>query len=588
MVPFAIFVVTGEETMGIRPTLVCSLSLSFAWIVSWATLPCNAGEKEQVELLERACTQFESMSSAAGELTTLLESAQDPQSADAILDKLGPACEELVDAVQSTSSLLKQGLATPGGNIQTPDLKARADAAAQRQPGLVAEWKRQAERCGKELARIPQIPGLSARFQGEFQKQAVKLRSAMTLASIGTGGVSGIPTGPAVTPTIPPAARPPGISSPVPGSPPPGLLVQHMTYDQMAAQFGKHRVVRIEITNMKELDDNSDDISSAIFFAATRRDAQLLSRPGEQITAGYDFLNGKVWLGPIDDFDAFCKRIDYGQVEEQNAEERVAKVRVDAAKAKAKHEESERPWRESQAQARKAFEEQLRAAGVPEGTIKIPTVEDLEAKLPEASDPDYHKKLAGLMLNDANYQAKSQAIDALLAVQSEDIKDKTVRKQIAVNFRTLAERDGLPDDRGKAIRGLILYGGKFSIPILIEILKSEEMEAPPELFKAFVQYPDEKGAAAVANQLTNFFNRKEALRTLKQMGPAAEDALIAVAPSDDPEVSLAAVTTLGDVGTKKSLSLLNKAAKSPNQEVSSAAKGASKAIIERSRHPVAK
>jgi hypothetical protein len=569
--------------MGIRSTLVCAV---FASIAHWSTLPCSAGEKEQVELLERICTQFESLSASAGELTALLETVQDPQSADAILDKLAPACDELIGNVESTSSLMKNGMLTARGVIRTPEYKSRADAVAQRQPGLVADWQRQADRCGKELARIPLIPGLSARFQVEFQKQTHKLRTSMRMVGAGVGGVPAMPSTPVAGPRTPRPGFPEMRKIPDGGTPF-GARIPHLTYDQMAAQFGKGRVARIEITNMKDVSENTDEIQSAIFFAATRSDAPPLAKPGENTLAGYDFSNGKAWIGPIDDFDAFCKRIDYGQVEGQNAEERIVQVRIDAANAKAKHEESERPWRESQAQALKAFEEELRAKGVPEGLIRLPTAEDLTAELPQSSDPNYHKKLADLMLVMANHEVQSQAIDALLAIPKDEIKDKVVRKQIAVNFRTLAERSGLPEDRGKAIRGLIHYGGKFSIPILIQILNREEMVAPPELFKGFEQYPDEKGAAAVAKQVNNFFNSKEALRTLTRMGSAAEDALIAVAPSDDPEVSLAAVSALGDVGTKKSLPLLSKAAKSSNLEVSSAAKEASKAIIERSRQPTA-
>jgi len=94
-------------------------------------------------------------------------------------------------------------------------------------------------------------------------------------------------------------------------------------------------------------------------------------------------------------------------------------------------------------------------------------------------------------------------------------------------------------------------------------------------------FPDARGAEALSKKLGNFFNDKNAARALRRMGPVGEDALIKVASSDIPEVSLAAVQLLGEVGTQKSLTLLAKAAKSPNPDVASAAKTSMGSIRER-------
>ena len=179
-----------------------------------------------------------------------------------------------------------------------------------------------------------------------------------------------------------------------------------------------------------------------------------------------------------------------------------------------------------------------------------------ERGFPSSSDPEYHKKLCDLMVDTENWTLNDDAVDALLKIQPQDIQDKAVRQQIARNFRELAMKDSAGNDQGKAIRGLVLYGGKYSVPLLVEILEDQSFKAPAELFDGLASFPDPKGAEALCKQLGNFFNHREAVHALRTMGVAAEDALMKAAPSDDAQTSLAAVELLGEVGTKKSLPLL--------------------------------
>jgi HEAT repeat protein len=206
-----------------------------------------------------------------------------------------------------------------------------------------------------------------------------------------------------------------------------------------------------------------------------------------------------------------------------------------------------------------------------------------ERGFPSSSDPEYHKKLCDLMVDTDNWTLNDDSVDALLKTHPQDIQDKAVRQQIARNFRDLATKNSAGNDQGKAIRGLVLYGGKYSVPLLVEILEDRSLAAPAELFDGLASFPDPKGAEALCKQLGNFFNHREAVHALRTMGVAAEDALIKAAPSDDAQTSLAAVELLGELGTKKSLPLLAKAGKSTNLEVRAAAKDATKAIVDRSR-----
>ena len=67
------------------------------------------------------------------------------------------------------------------------------------------------------------------------------------------------------------------------------------------------------------------------------------------------------------------------------------------------------------------------------------------------------------------------------------------------------------------------------------------------------------------------------------MGPVAEDALLAVAPSNDPEVCLSAIQLLAEVGTQKSVRPLRSAVQSRNPEVRTAAKAAIQSILRREK-----
>ncbi|MGI9456865.1 MAG: HEAT repeat domain-containing protein [Aeoliella sp.] len=134
-----------------------------------------------------------------------------------------------------------------------------------------------------------------------------------------------------------------------------------------------------------------------------------------------------------------------------------------------------------------------------------------------------------------------------------------------------------------AVPGLVHWGRKLSVPILIQIKDREKMSVDDHVFEALAALKESAGAEAVARRLGDFFNHEMAVAALRQMGPAAEDALIEIAPSNDSKASLAAVELLGDVGTPNSYDLLRKAMKSSNREVKEAAKRSLKKIREREK-----
>jgi hypothetical protein len=186
------------------------------------------------------------------------------------------------------------------------------------------------------------------------------------------------------------------------------------------------------------------------------------------------------------------------------------------------------------------------------------------------------------LLNSNDTFGKQEAAQTLLRVRPSDVANAETRKLIARGYRSLAmEGRGLHQD--EAIRGLVIWGGKYSVPVLIELMEKDGQHPPDELFTALGQLKDPKGAEVVARYLGNFFNHDAAVASLRRMGPAAEDVLISAAPSTDAKVSLAAVQLLGEVGGDKSVQILQRASQARNAEIKQAARDAIKRIRARQK-----
>jgi hypothetical protein len=131
------------------------------------------------------------------------------------------------------------------------------------------------------------------------------------------------------------------------------------------------------------------------------------------------------------------------------------------------------------------------------------------------------------LLNSNDTFGKREAASTFLRVRPSDVANPETRKLIARGYRSLAveDRGGLQDE---AIQGLVIWGGKYSVPVLIELMEKEgtKLGASEELFAALSKLKDPRGAEAVAQYLGNFFSHDRAVSALRTMGPAAEDALI--------------------------------------------------------------
>lgn len=393
--------------------------------------------------------------------------------------------------------------------------------------------------------------------------------------------------------------RPPWREIPKPAQPPIGVggaqrrdwapgtpTTRALSYEEAVEQYGKDRVVRFEVTNRDELGDAKHNVS----FALSTLSATLTS---------YSSTSGTGFLAPIRDFDELCRGIEFGEIVERNDAEKTLKLKLDPARVTEKAAAANRRFGPDRARRLAARPDVPRLPGrLDEANPGQPAIDRFGGdaflnprmnrfNLPDASDPEFYKKLADMMLEPGS-SFDGSAIDALLIANPKDIADKDIRQKIARNFREMAEHRTRGSDQRKAIRGLVLYGGKFSVPILINMLDEETLKAPQEVYDGLAENPDPKGAEAVGRRLGDFFNHNMAVNALRRMGPVAEDALMKAAPSNDANVSLAAVTLLGEVGTPKSLTLLGKALKSKNPAIVAAAKQSMQSIRERMKKPAEK
>jgi hypothetical protein len=145
---------------------------TIALVLTCVPLPCFGGEKEQVELLEQTAAQFESLSTATSEYSTLLERVTDSQSADSIVDQLEPATKKFIAELEKTQDLIQRGeREAKSGQIQSKEYVARAQAVVQKQPALIEAWLTQGSRFAKQAQRVGRLSGLSDRFRTTFGTQ---------------------------------------------------------------------------------------------------------------------------------------------------------------------------------------------------------------------------------------------------------------------------------------------------------------------------------------------------------------------------------------------------------------------------------
>jgi hypothetical protein len=336
-------------------------------------------------------------------------------------------------------------------------------------------------------------------------------------------------------------------------------------------RVGYEQVVKVDFVNVRlDLADKACESLRRIAPAATLYEIKSEGA-----------LN--VVLGPVSDFRGFASAIDFADVVLQNEPKRLLKIKIRplklGARAETIEEEAELTRKEIQENDRKArleAEERMVRARAEAEKRQAETIRDEVGG--DANDPAYFDRLAELVTTDEFFK-RDKAVRVLLRTSPSQVTPEQ-RKKIARAFKQLVE-DDQHSLREEAIKGLVIWGGKFSGPILLKMLEDSKPFEVEHVIKALGDIKYAKAAPALAAKLGDFFLGKHAAKALRQIGEEAEDALLVVAPTQDPDVCLAAVELLGDCGSVKSLPLLRKGATSRNWRVRDASKEAIRKILAR-------
>jgi hypothetical protein len=305
------------------------------------------------------------------------------------------------------------------------------------------------------------------------------------------------------------------------------------------AQHGAGGVMRYELVNYPELE-----------AAGMTMPAHQLMQAFAQQPADNRSIYQYGWVAPVENYPAICDYVaTFAEIVDRNNEQQTLKLKLTAEKLPPLDDE-----------------QLLKVVG---------------RWLPNESDPDYYKHLSELMWNAEKLGVNDAAVDKLLFVDDVAQIDQEVRKQVARNFRSVAMQDTVAD--GRAVEGLVLYAGKYSVPVLIELLDRPASRIHNEVIAALGRLRDPRGAVKLAECLKNDSERDAAMQALEEMGPVAEVPLIKAAESDDTLVVQQVIQMLGQMGTKKSYPILRRLSRQRDEEISSAAKNALTTIIYREK-----
>lgn len=340
---------------------------------------------------------------------------------------------------------------------------------------------------------------------------------------------------------------------------PPDAVARIREMERLIKTYGNQRTISLELNNLTVFVESE---ALARINKAAPNAAIVRNRTLDKLT---------VVIAPVEDFDTFLKSLDFGTVLFEDKSQGVIQLAISPEKLEKKRtaggpapdavivktpeqlEEERKRLEEAHAEARRKWEEERKK------------------REPNPDSPDYFDKLAEMMTSN-NSIDKSKALDLLIAADPSKASAE-LRGKIARNFKQIAET-GSMIDKPKAVRGLVVWGGQFSVPILITMLESGDRLLASDVIRALGELKDPRGVGPVAARLKDLRYRDVAAAALRSIGPAAEDALIEIAPTTDPQLCLLAVNLLGEVGTPKCFEVLRMGLKSRNAEVRLASKNA--------------
>lgn len=133
--------------------------------------------------------------------------------------------------------------------------------------------------------------------------------------------------------------------------------------------------------------------------------------------------------------------------------------------------------------------------------------------------------------------------------------------------------------RQDVIEALGVWGNKDAVPLLLNAMR--EKETRDTAMKALGRLKDERAVEPIVERLDDFFDNHEAAEALKQMGPMAEQAVLARLNHHEFMMRMTVFDILKVIGTKKSLPSLEKASADQNIVIATTAKETIQAITAR-------
>jgi hypothetical protein len=476
---------------------------------------------------------LQDLAEANNNLADVLHRIQDPESAKASIDELDEKFGEMIEIFQSLPEVKKRNK-----NVVV-DQETLAE--------LMKAMQKSTQRVKNELERLRTLRGLPM----EFWKVGYRRGLDLAAAFIEFAGVMGKEV-------------------------PPKALEQIQQARDLFNRNGFEKMICLEFTNLPA--DLREKAMEKIREAASG--AALYPNTG---AGGINEWN--VILSPAPDFKVLVKSLDIGRVVFEDEPQRRIHIEVNRLKLGARansDEEERRLFQEDLERKIKNHHQEIEMSSI-RNMVEI-AAEKKKHDLPDSSDPRYYDKLADRLADTSSdsFWERKKVIDILVSTDPLKVTSVETRKKIARAFKQIAE-DEHGFDQEKGIEGLVVWGGKYSVPILLKMLDERHSFVQEKIIRALGELKDPRAAASLAELLSDFHYGRAAYNALREIGPAAEDALLEVAPSSDPDLCLAAVKLLGECGTSKSLSILREGAGSRNPYVRDAARIALKKVINREK-----
>jgi hypothetical protein len=508
----------------------------------------------------------------------LLRSVTNAETARAATPKIKPAFADLTAALEANAAI-------DGGTVRGYSGQIRQ---------IQNDLNRNLEAFNGEMERLNELTGLPAEFWNVFRVEYYKFTLFMGKIAAGVNPAIGAE-----------------------------LIAMLEECVGMYERHGPERVLDLTLSNVLVGDK---DAAIARLRELAGSDAEVVEVPNPE-----DADECYVLVAPVDDFDKLVADVDFGDVTEQDKAKGEATIELpDAAPEAAETAETADAAEAGEFASADASEYAAQRSAFDEYGNPIPPDPDGEtasaggerpnglrglfenaaatsrfnnlaagvsaviaaeraaiaaraANGPQPGDRDYHAAMAEL-LYDPQSQHHQRAVTELLEVKPTDVADKKIRARIANGYRQLAFAEN-SSHAPQAIDGLVHWGGKFSAPLLIQLLDKQTGAGDDAIFTGLGKAATPEAADAIVKRLQSNTGAggEAAFAALKTMGPVAEPALIAALPFEQPDANRSAIEVLGEIGTRKSLSILRRAAKSENEEVKEAALAALRSIQERLR-----